>query len=74
MDFMYGPIDDSKAPTGFEPLEWDDGEYDDEDDAVDEYDPYEDEDEYEEPGLGGFDDLKPFTSFDDEASWDGGYL
>ena len=71
MDFMYDPID-TPEPTGFEPLELDDEDYEDEDDsygyeAVEEYV----DDEYDdEPGLGGFDDLRPFGSFDDGFGWD----
>lgn len=70
MDFAYGPID-TPEPTGFEPLEWDDEVYEDEYTFEDSYDDsYEDEEEDEELGLHGWDDLKPFTSYDDESSWD----
>ena len=71
MDYLYEPMDDSRAPAGFEPLEWDDEECED-DDCFD--DPYAEEvyEEYEEEeyGLGGFDDLKPFGSFNDGVGWD----
>ncbi|MBO4352165.1 MAG: hypothetical protein J5818_01580 [Eggerthellaceae bacterium] len=72
MDSLYEPLE-MNEPTGFEPLEWDDEVYDE-----DEYgyadDPYttaeSEEDEYEEPGLGGWDDLRPFGSFSDGFGWD----
>ena len=73
MDFLYGP-NESPEPTGFEPLEWDDSEYEDEYTFEDSSDDSYEEEEYEEPGFGGWDDLKPFASFDDESSWSDGYL
>ena len=72
MDFLYDPID-AKEPTGFEPLEWDDNVYEDDDDALF-FDNSIEEEEYDEPGLPGFDDLKPFGSFDDGFGWEDGYL
>nr|AHF24237.1 hypothetical protein [uncultured bacterium Contig224] len=69
MDFMYGPID-TPEPTGLEPLEWDDEVYDDDDDIYYEEPEDEEEEDYEEPGLAGWDDLKPFGSFDDGFGWD----
>lgn len=78
MEFLYEPIDDSKMPTGFEPLDLDDEEFEEDDDPYSYFeDPYaqqededEDEDEDEELGLMGWDDLKPFGSFDDGFGWD----
>ena len=70
MDFLREP-NEPPEPTGFEPLEWDDEVYEDEyvfEDPVD--DSYEDEED-EELGIHhGWDDLKPFASYDDESSWD----
>lgn len=69
MNYPDGPIETSTEPDGFEPLEWDDEVYEDEDDAyVYDDDPYEEE-ELEEPGLAGFDDLMPFGSFDSGFGW-----
>ncbi len=68
---MTDPID-TPEPTGFEPLDLDDEDYDDEDDfySYEVEEEYEDEEDYEEPGLAGFDDLRPFGSFDDGYGWD----
>lgn len=69
-DFMYGPID-IPEPTGFEPLDLDDEDYDEDDSySYESEEEYEDEDYFEEPGLAGFDDLRPFGSFDDGFGWD----
>ena len=70
-EFMYGPID-TPEPTGFEALDLDDEDYNDEDDfyGYEVEEEYEDEEDYEEPGLAGFDDLRPFGSFDDGYGWD----
>lgn len=70
-EFMYGPID-TPEPTGFEPLDLDEEDYNDEDDfyGYEVEEEYEDEEDYEEPGLAGFDDLRPFGSFDDGYGWD----
>lgn len=70
-DFMYGPID-IPEPTGLEPLDLDDEDYGDEDDSYsyEVEEEYQDEEYYEEPGLAGFDDLRPFGSFDDGYGWD----
>ena len=70
-EFMYGPID-TPEPIGFEPLDLDDEDYNDEDDfyGYEVEEEYEDEEDYEEPGLAGFDDLRPFGSFDDGYGWD----
>ena len=61
-----------REPTGFEPLEWDNEEYDEDDGYID--DPFAameyEEEEYEEPGLGGWDDLRPFGSFSNGFGWD----
>ena len=71
MDFLYEPIEIDEEANALKPLEWDGNEYEDEyvfdDESADAFDQY--EEEYEESGLGGWDDLKPFTSFDDESSW-----
>lgn len=72
MEFAYGPID-TPEPTGFEPLEWDDTEIEDDDTMAYLYDASEEddeEDEFEDDGFGGWDDLKPFSSFDDESAWE----
>ena len=75
MSFPYGPFDRDEEPDGLPPLivDDDDEEYEDED-PYDYYDdPYADDDyieyEDEEQGLGGFDDLKPFGSFNDGFGW-----
>lgn len=69
MDFAYGPID-TPEPTGLEPLPIDDEDvFEEEDEDIYEEEQYEDED-YDEPGLAGFDDLRPFGSFDDGFGWD----
>ena len=76
MDYLDGPLDTDYVPTGFEPLDLDDEEYDNEDEygyddaygnADDSYD-----DEFDEPELKGFDDLRPFGSFSDGFGWDDG--
>ena len=77
-DFMYGPMEDDDRRYDLEPLAFDDEEdegafgYDDEGEPYDDagFDDYEDEDDYGEPGLAGWDDLKPFGSFDDGFGWD----
>ena len=74
VDYMYGPIEDDGRRYDLEPLEFDDEE--DEDAFEDDDEPYDDagyddyEDEFEEPGLVGWDDLRPFGSFDDGFGWD----
>ena len=73
VDYMYGPIEDDGRRYDLEPLEFDDEE--DEDAFEDDDEPYDDagyddyEDEFEEPGLAGWDDLRPFGSFDDGFGW-----
>ena len=74
VDYMYGPIEDDGRRYDLEPLEFDDEE--DEDAFEDDDEPYDDagyddyEDEFEEPGLAGWDDLRPFGSFDDGFGWE----
>lgn len=78
VDFMYGPIEDDDRRYDLEPLALDDEE--DEDAFENDDGPYEDagnddydddyEDDYEGLGLAGWDDLRPFGSFDDGFGWD----
>lgn len=73
VDFMYGPIEDDDRRFDLEPLEFDDEEdegafIDDDEPDVDNDVDY--DDEYEEPGLAGWDDLRPFGSFSDGYGWD----
>ena len=73
----YGPDEHYCDPNDLKPLEFDDDEEEDEDPYDFFEDPYAEdayEDDYEEPGLGGFDDLRPFGSFSDGYGWDDGYL
>lgn len=70
MGSLDDPLEIDEFANSLKPLEWDDEVYEDEDDFVDPYAQEEYEEEYEEPGLGGFDDLKPFGSFDDGLGWD----
>lgn len=57
-------------PNDLKPLEWDDEEIEDDDIVfVDIVYEEEDDEEEEDRGFGGWDDLKPFTSFDDESAW-----
>ena len=75
MDFAYGPID-TPEPTGLEPLDFDEDDegFLDEDDGAFCFDGgYDDEDDFEEPGLASWDDLRPFGSFDDGFGWDEGF-
>ena len=72
MDYLNEPEDPMREPTGFEPLEWDDEEYEDEygyDDDSYTQDEYEEE-EYDQQGLAGWDNLRPFGSFNDGFGWD----
>ena len=72
MNISSEPFENDYEPDGFEPLDLDDNEDEDEDPYAYE-DPYEDDGyaEYEDDGsgLGGFDDLKPFGSFNDDSGW-----
>ena len=68
MEFAYGPID-TPEPTGFEPLEWDDTEIEDDDDVIYVEEVFEEDDEDDEDSGPGWDDLKPFTSYDDYSAW-----
>lgn len=76
MDYL-DELFEADEPDDFGPLDLDGDEYDDEedededDDEVFVYvdDSYEEEDD-EGWELGGFDDLKPFGSFDDGYGWD----
>ena len=63
-------------PDDLKPLEWDDTEIEDDDTMAYLYETpeedVEDEEDDEDDGFGGFggwDDLKPFTSYDDESAW-----
>lgn len=74
VEFMYGPIEDDGRRYDLEPLEFDDEE---DEDAFGDDDDYnidagdgDDDEEYEEPGLAGWDDLRPFGSFSDGYGWD----
>ena len=71
MTFYIDPVEEIPEPTGLEPLEWDDSEEDEDTQCYDlqEEDEF-DEDEFEDSGLAGFDDLRPFGSFDDGFGWD----
>lgn len=77
MDFLYEPTDMPSEPSGFEPLFPEDEEFEDEDEYVYEdivYEEEDDEDEFIDPSFGGWDDLKPFGSFDGGYGWDEGWL
>lgn len=76
MDSPYEPVEHYCDPNDLKPLDFDDDEYEDENPYDYFENPYEDDasEDYEEPGLGGFDDLKPFGSFSDGLGWDDGYL
>ena len=85
MDFAYGPMEPDNDPYGLKPLDLDDEddeEFEDDDSDIFFIDPYEDgdddedeeEEEFIDPRFGGYDDLKPFGSFDDGFGWDEGFL
>lgn len=74
MDFLYDPLEIDNERNDLKPLV-----FDDEEDDIEDYYSYDDAsdnaydafvEEYEEPGLGGFDDLKPFGSFNNGFGWD----
>lgn len=73
MDFPRDPLEIDEEYNSLRPLEFDDDEFEEDDDIyVFEDDSYaydDDDDEYEDSGFGGWDDLKPFTSYDDESAW-----
>lgn len=74
VDFMYGPIEDDGRRYDLEPLEFDveedEGAFGDDGDCYIDADDGDDDEEYEEPGLAGWDDLRPFGSFSDGYGWD----